>query len=388
MKLKRFLTIAILSLMSFQGYATHLLGGEIVWKCKPNGKYQFTLVLYRECAGISLPTTAQSLATNAGVSISCAFISTTDVVPSCYTGTTTCAGATSGTGKMQKYVYRSGDITLTGTPPASGWYFTWNSCCRPGSISNVVSPGGASYLLRAIMYPYTPPGATAPLSAGTTANPTCFDSSPNFLEDPQVISCTGVDVIYNNLGYDPDLDSLYYNWSYPWDASSFSANPATNSVSFSSGYSWNSPLPSGSTSTPASIDGATGEITFNSGVAGSWATCVVIEEWRCGQKVGEVYRDIPIVTLACSPPTGLCGSGYVDEAPDMSLTPDNSLMNATVLTPVTNASGDTIYYYTEVFPGDTVRFKITASDAYPNPNCSSQNIKFSASGGNLSSAAN
>ena len=49
-----------------------------------------------------------------------------------------------------------------------------------------------------------------------------------------------------------------------------------------------------------------GEITFNSGVAGSWATCVVIEEWRCGQKVGEIYRDIPIVTLACTPPTGLC----------------------------------------------------------------------------------
>ena len=69
----------------------------------------------------------------------------------------------------------------------------------PSSITNVVSPGGASYLLRAVMYPYTPPGATSPLSAGTAANPTCFDSSPNFLEDPQVISCTGVDVVYNNL---------------------------------------------------------------------------------------------------------------------------------------------------------------------------------------------
>jgi len=106
------------------------------------------------------------------------------------------------------------------------------------------------------------------------------------------------------------------------------------------------------------------------------------------RKSVKIYRDIPIVTLACTPPTGLCSSAFVDEAPDMSLTPDNSLMNATVLTPVTNASGDTIYYYTEVFPGDTVRFKITASDAYPNPNCSSQNIQFSASGGNLSSAAN
>ena len=72
MNLRRFLAIAVLSLLSFQGYASHLLGGEIVWKCKPNGKYQFTLVVYRDCGGISLPTSAQSLATNAGVSISCA----------------------------------------------------------------------------------------------------------------------------------------------------------------------------------------------------------------------------------------------------------------------------------------------------------------------------
>ena len=62
MNLRRFLAIAVLSLLSFQGYASHLLGGEIVWKCKPNGKYQFTLVVYRDCGGISLPTSAQSLA--------------------------------------------------------------------------------------------------------------------------------------------------------------------------------------------------------------------------------------------------------------------------------------------------------------------------------------
>ena len=38
--------------------------------------------------------------------------------------------------------------------------------------------------------------------------------------------------------------------------------------------------------------------------------------------------------------------------------------------------------------GDTVRFKISSADPYPNPNCSSQNIQFKASGGNLSSASN
>ena len=384
---KKFL-LGLFFLLSFNVDATHLLGGEIVWKCKPNGKYQFTLVLYRECGGITLPTSAQSLATNAGVSISCAFISTTDVVPSCYTGTTSCSGATSGQGKMQKYVYRSGDITLTGTPPTGGWYFTWTSCCRPGSITNVVSPGGASYLLRAVMYPYTPPGATSALSAGTAANPTCFDSSPNFLEDPQVISCTGVDAVYNNLGYDPDLDSLHYNWSYPWDASSYSANPSSNSVNFVSGYTYNSPLPSGSSSTPATIDGETGEISFNSSVAGSWATCVVIEEWRNGQLIGAVYRDLPIFTLSCTPPTGLCSSAYVSSPPRLDISLDSSLMNQLVLLPVVNSAGDTTQYNLNVGIGDSIKLKINSFDISVHPNCFSQNINLRVVGGNMSSAAN
>ena len=388
MNLRRILTVVVFTLMAFQSQATHLLGGEIFWECRPNGKYRFTLVVYRDCGGVSLPTTAQTLGTNCGTAISCSYITTVDVVPSCYTGTTSCSGASSGSGKMQKYIYRSGDVQLTGTPPAGGWYFTWSSCCRPTSISNITSPSSASYLLRAVMYPYTPPGSIAPLTATTGGNPTCFDNSPNFLEDPQVISCTGVDVVYNNLGYDPDLDSLYYDWSYPWDASTFSANPSSNSVNFSSGYSYNNPMPSTGSSTGADIDNETGEVTFNSAVAGSWATCVKIEEWRCGQLIGEVYRDIPIVTLACTPPTGLCSSAFVDQEPEMSLTIDSSLANPTILTPVTNLAGDTIYFYTEVYPGDTVRFKISSADAYPNPNCSSQNIQFKASGGNLSSASN
>jgi hypothetical protein len=383
--LRKLLLLFSLVVSSLNVSATHLLGGEIIWKCQPNGTYKFTLVVYRDCGGITIATTPQTIANNAGVSISCAFISTTDVVPSCYTGTASCAGATSGEGRMQKYVYRSGDITLTGTPPASGWYFTWNSCCRPSTISNLVSPGGAGYLLRAVMYPYTPPGATAPLSAGTTANPTCFDSSPNFLEDPKIIACTGQNISYNNFGYDPDLDSLYYNWSYPWDASSFSANPATNSVSFAPGYSWSIPLPSGSNSIPANIDGATGEISFNTGFAGSFATCVVIEEWRCGQKIGEIYRDIPIVTLNCNPPTGLCSSSFIDSPPYFSVDLDTNYTFPISIQTDTNFFGDTSIVMVDLFPGDTINLDVIVVDSNSiNPNCNWQNITFEAFGGMIS----
>ena len=385
MMLKRLAVLFLLVFYGFQANATHLLGGEIVWTCKPNGKYVFTLVLYQECApgSADIGTSPQYIATNAGGSIQCTWVSTSEVVPTCYTGTATCASATSGEGRMEKLVFRSAEIKLTGTPPASGWHFSWSSCCRPGTVDNLNNPGSTGYTLRALMFPYTPPGSTSPLTAGTAAQATCYDSSPNFLEDPQVLACTGVDITYNNLGYDPDLDSLYYDWGVPLDDGTY----PPSGVSFATGYSATSPMPSGSGSTGAAIDGETGEVSFNSATAGSWATCVKIEEWRCGQLVGEVYRDIPIVTLTCTPPTGLCSSGYVDNAPSMSLTTDSSLMNPTILNPVTNVSGKVLYYETSVYPGDTVRFKISATDGPFQPNCASQLVKFSASGGNLSSAA-
>jgi len=69
--MKKLLLTLALGLFTFQANASHLLGGEIIWKCKPNGKYQFSLVVYRDCGGANLPQTTQYIANNAGVSIAC-----------------------------------------------------------------------------------------------------------------------------------------------------------------------------------------------------------------------------------------------------------------------------------------------------------------------------
>ena len=359
--------ILLLALVfSSQLSATHLQGGEITWKCQSNGKYQFTLVLYRDCGGVTLSTTPQSIANNAGVTISAVYVGTTDIVSSSYLGIDSCAGATTGTGIMQKYIYRSGDITLTGVPPVGGWFFTWNSCCRPGQILNTNTGG---YLLRSVMYPYTPPGATGPLSAGTAANPTCFDSSPNFLEDPFVRACQGTDITYNSYGFDPDFDSIYFSFAPP------NSNPGT-SVTWNTGYSTSSPLPSGTGSAAANLS-STGELTFKSALTGAYAMCIGVEAWRSSQLVGAVYRDVPIYIMSCTPPTGLCSSGYVDSATNVGMTPLN--VNSTY-TSIANFNGDTTSHIINASVGDTIRLSLSSSDPYPLPNCSPQNITFIASG--------
>ena len=390
MNLRRILTVLVCTLMAFQSQATHLLGGEIIWKCKNNGKYQFTLVLYRECGStVQISTAPQPIANNAGAAITCNFISVTDVTPTCGFPVTVepCAVNSAGLGRMQKYVFRSGDITLTGTPPVNGWTFTWTSCCRPGpgfggpGVGNIQNAGSTDYWLRAKMYPYTPPGSTSPLSAGSASNPTCYDSSPDFLEDPQVVACSNQDVIYNNLGYDPDLDSLYYVWANP-----LSGGGAP--VAWASGYSTSNQLPSGTGSTGAVLSGEIGTIAFNSGISGSFATCIGIEAWRCNQKVAEIYRDIPVTVRGdCQGVAALCPAP-TPNPPVFSLTPNTNLTNITVLNPVIGPNGNTIAYLAEGYPGDTISFNLDANDTDLNPNCQQQNITLLAKGGNLSSATN
>jgi hypothetical protein len=367
--MKRSLLLLAL-LMSSQLSATHLQGGEITWKCQSNGKYQFTLVLYRDCASsVSLPTSTMPLSTNAGVNINCAFIGISDIVSSSYLGIDSCAGATNGTGIMQKYVYRSGDITLTGTPPASGWYFTWSSCCRSAIISNIASPGGQGYQLRSVMYPYTPPGATVALSAGTSSNPTCYDSSPNFLEDPFLRAPTAVDITYNSYGFDPDFDSIYFSFAPPLAS-------GTSAVLWATGYSTSSPLPSGAGSTAANMS-TTGELTFNSAISGNYAMCIGVEGWRSSQLVGAIYRDISLAIISNTVAAGSCASAYISSPPDVSITP---LKVNSSFTPIANVNGDTTSYIINARVGDTISLNLSAADAYPLPNCSSQDITFIALG--------
>ena len=380
---RRFLLLVAVALSSVGSLkATHLLGGEIVWRCQPNGTYVFTMTLYRDCGGILLPYTTQTLQNNAGVTITMDSINSEYILPYCYSNTAPmCTGANSGEGYMEKVTYQSGEITLHGTPPPGGWYFSWNSCCRPTTVTNITNPGSQSYELRAYMYPYTPPGGTTPLSAGDTATgvATCYDSSPYFLEEPQARVCANEsNTLINNLGLDKDLDSLYYRFAEP-------KTDSATSVPWEVGYSYTSPLPSGAGAVPAQIDSLTGVITFNSNMIGSWATCVEIESWRQSQMVGKVYRDIPIFTLNCLPDSGLCGSTAISAPPSLEIINDSASKPMNI---IQSLAGDTLFYKVYANPGDLISFKLKAKDLTPHGNCQSETLSMLAFGATLSDSLN
>jgi gliding motility-associated-like protein len=314
------------------------MGGEITWDCVGGGQYVFTMKLYRDCNGIDISTVVSLSVFNHPTisSIPLTLISQTDISPSCNAAgpgiSCTAAEAEpgwplSGTplpGAVQESVFQSAPTTLPGTPPSIGWTFAYADCCRNSSITNLQNASVYGFTLRAVMYPYN----------GMNASP-CFDSSPRFLESPSTVICLGYPFTYNHNAYDPDLDSLSYSWAEPLtNYSTGTFNPPLNPtpVPFASGYSYTSPLPGtaqNSSNVPATINAATGEISFTSYTQGNFVTVVKVEAWKCGQLVAEVYREIQIVLLPCgvNNPPAVTITSYQDTV--LAGTPVSFTINAT-----------------------------------------------------------
>jgi len=334
--------------------ASHYMGGEITWECLTNGQYRFTMKVYRECNGIQFGASESIAVLNhpSVTTIPMTRISQIDISPQCNTigPHITCAYAPQpNLGAIEEQIYISNPITLAGVPPAAGWIFTWGSCCRNPSTS-ITNAASKNWLLRAVMYSYTPPGATTPQNT----NP-CFDNSPVFAERPSTVICTGYPFTYNHNASDKELDSLAYEWAPPLEGIN---SPVST---WASGYSFNSPLPSimhNPNNVPATVNPYTGEIAFTSFTQGAFQTVVKVTAYKCGQKVAEIFREMQIVLLACgnnNPPS----------------------VTAPFQNPVTLVYDS---YIDTVYAGALITFPMSGTDFDYLPNNQPQTMKILASG--------
>ena len=364
--MKKLLILSVFLFFVSDLSASHLMGGEITWECATSGanagKVRFTAIIYRECGGIGFNQQTLVLSSNSPAgSVTCTRVGAgTNVSPSCYSGQLACT-TPSGEGRMEEHVFRSNWINLNGTPPAAGWVFSWGTCCRPtSSLTNYGS--GSGYWLRAVMYPFTPPGAATPLTMNT-----CYDSSPQFAEKPKSIICTGYPYTFSHNAYEPEFDSVHYAFTDPMSS-------ATATSTYSSPYSVTSPFPN--QGSPVGFTPSTGLITIEPNVGGSFMSCIKVESYRCGQKISEIFRDIAMVIKTGCELTGTSTPNLppvltVDSIPGSS---------GQVIVPTKQYSGygtDTVYQAT-VYPGDVVQFRLTATDNQLTPSFNVQNVSFSA----------
>lgn len=291
--------------MSFSTEASHIRGGNITYECI-GGNYVFQLVVYRDCNGAELSVVSQDLKVwNHPVlnTITLNYVSRTDVSPfgnqvpggpSCYQCGIGPSGG-NGLGAIEKVIYRSAPINVSGVPPAAGWIFTYDSFARSPSITNLQNPDTYGITLVAKIF-----------NVGNVAN-TCSDNSAQFLQDPHMVACVGRPFTMNLNAVDPDLDSLAISFSHPLNyLANASYNPPSVPINipFQSGFSVNSPTPNtiaNPGNIPAVVDPISGEITFTSFISGSFVVKIGVKSYRNGVLISEVENEIQIEVTACNP---------------------------------------------------------------------------------------
>jgi hypothetical protein len=226
-------------------------------------------------------------------------VSFSDISPQCNGSGPTydCASSVGvpGNTAVQEYILQSNPVNLPGIPPPQGWVFTWSNCCRNASINNLSltfsGPGNPSngFTLRAKMFAYN----------GQNTSP-CFDSSPIFQERPSIIICAGTPYTYNPNAYDPDLDSISYEFDRPLDYLSTGSAFTTNNppaIPYEIGYSLSNPFPGSAqniNNVPVTLNSQTGEMSFTVFNIGNFVQVIKATSYKCGQKVAEIYREIQL----------------------------------------------------------------------------------------------
>lgn len=334
----RILLLIALCLISNNLYSTHYMGGEITWQCLPNGNFRFEARMYRECAGVGYSLAFNLYSNSPAGPI---FMSPdlpfpqglNDLSPVCNPDTNlphiTCAStpfgyAYSNSGAVEEWTFTSdyghpNGVKIEGVPPPSGWFFYTTAGAR-NPCSNIPAATTLQYTLRAVMYPYQ----------GRNTYP-CFDNAPVFSEKPSSVLMTGYPFTYNPAGYDPDLDSLSFEW-----AQALTTDLQSPINTYNQGYSYTSPLPGplhNPNNVPATMNPFTGEISFTSFTQGAFVTVTKVSAFRCGIKVAEVFREMQVVLIP----------GGANAPPQIS----------------------TPFLQDTVFAGEVVHFNITAFDTIP-----------------------
>lgn len=174
----------------------------------------------------------------------------------------------------------------------AGYYIQWERCCRNLNTKNIINPDatGMNYVLE------IPP---------LMKNGMVFqNSSPILFKPLSDYACINQLYYIEFTGVDPDGDSLVYSLAAPLNSSSSSALPTPQpkphfNVAFASGYSESNMIPG---SPPLRISNK-GLLTVNPSETGLFVFSIKIEEYRDGEKIGEVRRDFQMLVVdGCEPP--------------------------------------------------------------------------------------
>ncbi len=295
--------------------AKHIVGGDLQYECLGGGRYRITMKIYRDCRPQEQAAPLDGLP---GDPLRGALVAV-------YRGTSNfqlvqqlavpvreqrpieapsfpCLIPPEGLCVEEGiYVF---DITISDWPSTESYHIVYQRCCRNNTISNLVAPGDA--------------GASYWIEIAPEAQATC-NNSPVFNSFPPTVICVDNEFNFDHSARDAEGDSLVYSFcspllggglaggpDFPFASSAGCdgirpnppCRPPYGAVVFSSGYSVSTPLAGDPV---VSIDPQTGVITGTPQVIGQFVVGVCVEEYRNGEKIGEIRRDFQFNVADCAP---------------------------------------------------------------------------------------
>lgn len=198
--------LAFLFLAPLSSFATHLLGGHIYWERISANEFIIMMDLYGDTSpGVAPIPTSWPLSSNSPLSSITVYQTHT---------TSYSSNCTNSSFANSIHHYESDTIVLNGTPPSSGWSFTWSGCCKTSAIDNLVNPGSAGFEITSTMYPgsmVARPNGTYPSAPRLTGVGNFYMVTGSPMTIPLISDQTTGDSIHtefiplsyngNNLGY-------------------------------------------------------------------------------------------------------------------------------------------------------------------------------------------
>jgi gliding motility-associated-like protein len=306
--------------------ASHNMGVDLNYECINACTIRVFLRGYRYCPGIPsisnfLTFTAQT--PGCGQPQSLGPISTqviTEVTPVCPGFPTGCTQPGAAVGGVEEY-FSYQDFNICNVPNCI-FTISWSDCCRNPTITSLTNAGSQGIAISA-----------------TTLNTNIVpcNSSPQFSNPPVPYICQGQPFTFNQGASDPEGDSLAYSIG-----PCFQTAP-NQQVTYAPGYSQIAPL---GPTWNVTMNAVTGDITVlpvpgNGNITG--VLCVYVAEYRNGQLINTIVRDIQMTVISC---------------------PNNTLPSTTGITNVTGGAVSGPFSVT-MCAGNQLNFQIPTTDPDP-----------------------
>ncbi|MBK7763371.1 MAG: gliding motility-associated C-terminal domain-containing protein [Bacteroidetes bacterium] len=282
------LLFTILCISSFEGFATHIIGGEIGYKNMGSLAYEITLTLYGDCAGSSFPSLPSAIPRIRVYkdNVPFSFIDLAldgpgvEVTPVCPAeiGNTTCVSTTGTIPGIMRFIYK-GNITLDGT--SANWAFLFNS-----SLGSTAWAGRTN----AITNIYAPSQMALEATLNNVGGP---NNSSIFTTIPTPFFCINLAQEYNQGAVDQDGDQLSFALVPGLDADN--TGTVTGNVNYVSPYTYLNPL--GTVPGSFGFNTNNGQMSFTPNMIQTSLVVNKVTEKRGGVIVGTAMREMNLVVL-------------------------------------------------------------------------------------------